>query len=147
MRDPQQCDNNHKFCATCVFAWSMTYGANSDKCPVCRCKQHEYARDRRTDTELSMKWVKCPEKGCALRCPLRDFLQHSHGMKLYATSSDLNSLRRERPAPVNPMGNSGIVFLPTLGRGDNGGSVREVTFHHLSHTFAHFPSIVCEMIV
>ena len=129
LREPQQCDNKHKFCATCVFAWSMTYGANSDKCPVCRSKQHEYARDRKIESELAMKWVKCPEKGCALRCPLRDFLQHSHGMKLYANQAgtDLNSLRRERPAPINPVGHPGIVFLPSLGRPDNGSSVREVS--------------------
>jgi len=57
----------------------MTYGSNSDKCPVCRSKQQDYMKHNKLDSELEYKWVKCPEPGCALRCPLRDFLQHSHG--------------------------------------------------------------------
>lgn len=132
LRNAQQCDNKHKFCATCAFAWSMTYGANSDKCPVCRSKQHMYSSDVNTDKEISSKWVKCSEIGCSLKCTLKDFLQHSHGIKLFGNgdSSTLDKLRQtRRPAPVASLSaGADILFLPSLGRtnGANGGPVREV---------------------
>jgi len=30
------CDNKHVFCHSCILAWSMTFGENSQKCPFCR---------------------------------------------------------------------------------------------------------------
>lgn len=136
LRDVKQCDNKHRFCATCVFAWSMTYGANSDKCPVCRSKQTEYSDDDKYNQEILNCWVKCPEAGCALRCTLQDFLRHSHGMKLYESSS-VTALERakltRRPAPVNSfVGGTGFVLLPSVlpdqgqGRQTAQGSIREV---------------------
>lgn len=126
LRNPQQCDNKHKFCATCVFAWSMTYGANSDKCPVCRCKQPQYSKDVKLKLDISSKTVKCPEIGCTLRCPLSDFLKHSHGMKMYdnTDSNMLDDLRQtsRRPAPLT--GRTDMLFLPS--HGGTPSTVREV---------------------
>lgn len=113
-RDPKQCDNKHNFCATCIFAWSMTYGANCDKCPVCRHKQQDYLSNRKANTEIMQQWVKCPETGCALRCPLRDFMQHSHGIKQYGVTPELDRLRRTRPEPVTPLPSSSVVMFPNL---------------------------------
>ena len=110
----------------------MTYGANSDKCPVCRSKQHEYSKDVKIATEISLKWVKCPETGCALRCSLSDFLRHSHGMKLFA-SSDSNAMdnvrQTRRPPPIGSLSTGAeVLFLPTLNRNTGGqGGVREVS--------------------
>lgn len=92
----------------------MTYGANSDKCPVCRHKQQQYLTNRKANTEIMQQWVKCPESGCALRCPLTDFMQHSHGIKLYGVTPQLDRLRRPRPDPVTPLLSSSLVMLPTL---------------------------------
>jgi hypothetical protein len=36
VNDCRQCDNKHLFCHTCILAWSMTFGENSQKCPMCR---------------------------------------------------------------------------------------------------------------
>ncbi|XP_067933180.1 uncharacterized protein [Watersipora subatra] len=131
LHDPRKCDNDHKFCNTCVFAWSMTYGANSDKCPVCRSKQLEYSKDSQTATEISLKWVKCPEPGCALRCTLADFLRHSHGIKRFA-NSDSNAMdnvrQTRRPPPIGALpAGADLVFLPTVNRGNvtGQGPVRE----------------------
>lgn len=35
------CDNKHAFCRSCILAWTMTFGENSQKCPFCRyyCKR------------------------------------------------------------------------------------------------------------
>lgn len=134
LRDPRQCDNSHKFCNTCVFAWSMTYGANSDKCPVCRNKQLEYSKDNKIDAEISLKWIKCPETGCALRCSLGDFLRHSHGMKLFQNSNSdamANARQMRRPPPIGSLSTGpNVLFLPALNRSGAGiasqGTVREV---------------------
>lgn len=75
------------------------------------------------------KWVKCPELGCALRCTLRDFLKHSHGIKLFGASTDLNRLRRDRPAPVNPV-TSGIIFLPSLNSENRNGLTQVGVISH-----------------
>lgn len=115
-RDPRNCNNKHIFCATCVFAWSMTYGANSDKCAVCRVKQQDYHNNKKIEAEMMHKYVRCPHAGCALRCPLRDFLQHSHGIE-YNNTKDLSSIRRPRQLP-HPQG--GLIFLPSL-RTENSG--------------------------
>lgn len=112
----------------------MTYGANSDKCPVCRNKQAEYSKDVKSSTEIALKWIKCPETGCALRCSLADFLQHSHGIKLYANSNPeaLDTVRRQtrRPPPIGSLSvGPDILYLPTLNRSGAGsqGTVREVS--------------------
>ena len=42
VREARECTNKHLFCHTCVFAWSLTYGENSQKCPMCRADQRTY---------------------------------------------------------------------------------------------------------
>lgn len=116
-RQAKECDNGHLFCTTCVFAWSMTYGANSDKCPVCRSKQAEYRPRAEVDESIGRKRVRCPEPACSFRAPLTYLLKHSHGAERFGMGSvDLESLRRSRPAPVNPFlaAGSGVIFLPLL---------------------------------
>ena len=34
--DCRLCDNDHVFCHSCIVAWSMTFGDNAHRCPVCR---------------------------------------------------------------------------------------------------------------
>lgn len=109
----------------------MTYGANSDKCPVCRSKQQEYSKDTKIAAEISFKWVKCPETGCPLRSSLTDFLQHSHGIKLYGdnNSTAMDNIRdTRRPPPIGSLSTGAeLLFLPTLNRTSGGGpGVREV---------------------
>lgn len=99
----------------------MTYGANSDKCPVCRIVQRDYVKNRKLELEIQQKWVKCPEPGCALRCTLSEFLQHSHGVKHFGANADLSNIRRPRPPPLNMLSSSPL-------RIGIGGRVSEVSF-------------------
>lgn len=93
----RQCANHHKFCVTCIFAWSLTYGENSQLCPVCRNPQESYEVCKEASDKLQNRQVKCDETGCDFRAPLRIFLLHSHGRAKYSNSSiDLESLRPPR---------------------------------------------------
>ena len=115
VHDPRECVNKHAFCSTCIFAWSMTYGANSDKCPMCRVKQPTYQENKEIDKQLGDKRVRCPEESCTFVSPLRFFLHHSHGRARFCNDGiDLESLRRSRPAPQGPSGLPplGVIFFP-----------------------------------
>ena len=79
LKEARQCDNKHHFCHTCIFAWSLTLGANSQKCPVCRCEQRSYLLDKELDQCMGEKRVNCPEIGCSFASPLKILLMHSHG--------------------------------------------------------------------
>lgn len=93
----RQCSNNHKFCATCIFAWSLTFGENSQLCPVCRNPQTSYEECKEVVNKLQNRMVKCDGEGCSDKFPLRIFLLHSHGRSKYSNSGiDLESLRPPR---------------------------------------------------
>ena len=64
LNEPRQCCNKHLFCETCIFAWSMTYGENSQKCPVCRSEQRKYEPNSDIRRLLWDKQVACPEDKC-----------------------------------------------------------------------------------
>ncbi|XP_013387331.1 uncharacterized protein DDB_G0283357 [Lingula anatina] len=119
----KQCQNKHLFCGTCIFAWSMTYGANSDKCPVCRVVQTDYADNKEIDKQLGDKKVKCHEATCSFSAPLKIFLLHSHGRQQFNNDDvDWASLRSQRPSPPRAVGLQfpslgGLIVLPTLGPG------------------------------
>ncbi|XP_013408267.1 uncharacterized protein LOC106172197 [Lingula anatina] len=76
--DVRQCRNRHNFCASCLFAWSMTSGANCDKCPVCRAPG-PYHKNTKLNTELLEKRVQCLDEKCKWRGPLKFYLTHRHG--------------------------------------------------------------------
>lgn len=78
LNDARQCRNKHNFCASCIFAWSLTTSANSDKCPVCRSKG-SYQKNEKLNNMLFHKRVQCPEPKCKYRGFLKFFLTHSHG--------------------------------------------------------------------
>jgi hypothetical protein len=90
--------------------------------------------------------VTCQETGCTFKAPLKIFLMHSHGKKLYNNSSvDLESLRparREMPrvliVPTGAMGRQrGLMFHSQIeevrGRGvvcdSDGGVGRQARRH------------------
>ena len=67
LNEPRQCDNKHLFCETCIFAWSMTYGENSQRCPVCRCEQKRYDTNVDVRRKLWDKVIRCPEDKCQFK--------------------------------------------------------------------------------
>ena len=70
LNEPRQCDNKHLFCETCIFAWSMTYGENSQRCPVCRCEQKRYDTNVDVRRKLWDKVIRCPEDKCQFKVRL-----------------------------------------------------------------------------
>ena len=105
----RQCDNRHLFCQTCAFAWTLTYGENSQKCPMCRCDQREYKQNKEVDKVLLDKRVHCQEEGCSFKSPLKIFLMHSHGKLKYSNAHvDLESLRPARHSGAR------LLVLPRL---------------------------------
>lgn len=116
LKETKECINKHMFCATCIFAWSMTYGANSDKCPVCRAEQKDYKSNKDIDSKLGLKRVKCPEEKCTFTSPLKFFLHHSHGKERYSNEGiNLEQLKRRRPQP-----GPGVIILPMLSQSVGG---------------------------
>ena len=135
LNEPRQCCNKHLFCETCIFAWSMTYGENSQKCPVCRSEQSKYEANSDIRRVLWDKQVSCPEDKCEhkvrsslhhdilwnvryicyastcslLQSCLRAFLMHSHGKTRFSNEHvDLESLRPERPEGAR------LIVLPNI---------------------------------
>ena len=54
VKDCHECMNKHVFCHSCIVAWTMTSGQNSRRCPLCRCEQTTYARNRAVDRQLEV---------------------------------------------------------------------------------------------
>ncbi|ELU03701.1 hypothetical protein CAPTEDRAFT_217937 [Capitella teleta] len=103
VNDCRQCDNKHLFCHTCVFAWSMTFGENSQKCPMCRCPQTEYLTNKEVNRILDDKRVQCYEDTCRFRSPLKIFLMHSHGKAKFSNVHvDFSRLHPPRSQARNP---------------------------------------------
>ncbi|KAK2161737.1 hypothetical protein LSH36_110g01028 [Paralvinella palmiformis] len=126
----RQCDNRHFFCHTCSFAWTLTYGENSQKCPMCRCEQRDYKQNKDVDKVLLDKRVHCQEDGCHFKSPLKIFLMHSHGKVKYSnTHVDLESLRPARPQGAR------LLVLPSLGISGPGASrqLRGTVIRHQLH--------------
>ncbi len=75
LKDAVECGNKHLFCHTCVFAWTMTYGENSQTCPVCRCEQrNHYAPNLEINKKISEKVLVFSR---ALLVARSDFTSHS----------------------------------------------------------------------
>ncbi|KAK2177355.1 hypothetical protein NP493_603g01019 [Ridgeia piscesae] len=100
VKDCHECMNKHIFCHSCIVAWTMTSGQNSNRCPLCRCEQTAYAQNRAVDRQLENKRVKCPHEDCWMtRAPLRSFLTHNHGRTDFSNADiDLESLQRQHVA-------------------------------------------------
>ena len=77
LKDPRRCTNGHRFCANCVFVWSMQAGDSADHCPVCRC-EGDYQADSVMATAIGQRSVRCTQPGCNWRGLLQEFDAHEH---------------------------------------------------------------------
>ncbi|KAI0231060.1 hypothetical protein LSAT2_018573 [Lamellibrachia satsuma] len=95
VKDCHECRNKHIFCHSCIVAWMMTSGRNSQRCPLCRCAQTEYTSNAEVDRLVLDKRVKCPHENCWFAAaPLKVFLMHSHGRIDFSNANvDLDHLR------------------------------------------------------
>ena len=59
VKDCHECKNKHLFCHSCIVAWSMTSGQNSQCCPYCRCEQTVYASNKAVDRLIEV-CTACP---------------------------------------------------------------------------------------
>ncbi|KAF6034974.1 hypothetical protein EB796_006717 [Bugula neritina] len=77
-KDAHVCTNKHLFCASCIYAWSLTSDSNTDRCPVCRVSG-TYSSDDIITSQLNSMPVRCVR--CQWKGQLGDYRCHSHGLE------------------------------------------------------------------
>jgi hypothetical protein len=78
LREPRQCQHGHRFCANCIFTWTMTAQEGSRTCPVCR-SPGRYGPVPHLERELGTKKVKCEhwdKANCPWQGTLRTLRRH-----------------------------------------------------------------------
>ena len=96
LRDPRQCGHGHNFCASCVYAWTLSGRASSSQCPVCRT-EGRYQINKEIHQQLSQKVVKCKVLKCQWRGKLRDHRNHQH---TYETSGKKRTSNEYELPPI-----------------------------------------------
>ncbi|CAH8292435.1 unnamed protein product [Schistosoma turkestanicum] len=77
LKDPYQCQNQHKFCYGCIYTWSTGPTAGHDTCPVCRC-DGLYAKNFDLNEQMNAKHVQCLTDGCNWMGLLSAYQHHEH---------------------------------------------------------------------
>ncbi|XP_064633549.1 mucin-2-like [Lineus longissimus] len=117
LKDAQQCKNKHKFCSSCIMAWTLTSTSlGADKCPVCRC-EGEYVPCDILNARLSYKRVKCQKEDCDWTGFLKDFESHEHNQYNAAMKP---GVKRSLPAvagTIKGTDSSSTRPRPTISRG------------------------------
>ncbi|CAH1782607.1 unnamed protein product [Owenia fusiformis] len=100
LKNTRRCSNEHKFCTTCIYAWTTTGGAGNDKCPVCRTKGF-YVKDPALDEQIGKERVKCVNESCKWQGLLKDFQYHRHGYDMHP----------KQEAEINALNKIGVGYL------------------------------------
>lgn len=109
LKDAMQCENEHKFCHSCLFIWSTTgQYANRIRCPVCR-GPGQYYRNKEVDDQVAQKKVRCHLESCRWVGPLLHFGTHKH------TTYDAGLWAQEQD-DEDEVDSSSVLELPYLGR-------------------------------